>query len=266
MLPEVADDVQQKENTKNREERGQQHAGFHADLFGGKGKRLTEAGGQIAGGHLIDHDAHQLRGEGRAHISAGGHQRIGSDAGGGDLFLHHDQRTGPQHAGEKTGQDAGCKGDHDVHGETRDQIAGRRADHAAQQDGDNASAVLAVADPGQAQQDGEHSHAEDVAQRLVDVQRILHEAGNPVGHGVFRAASEENAAHAQQEADAAPALPGRFGAGDVHIGHGRGGEQVRRQRGQKGQNDRQIHPVMVPEDAQEERRDQHDGEHAEGIQ
>ena len=231
---EIADKEAKESRTEDGEDRHDQHAGLQPDLLGCHRKGLTPLGGKVAGRNSVGHDAQKLGRDGCAEVAPRGHERERGHAGIGHFFLHHDEGSGPQHGGAKTGEDAGDERGNDRGREAHDQVADGRADHAEEQDSDDVFAESGVGDAGQPQKDREHGNAQNITEGFVQPQRILHEARDPVAHGVLGAASKEDAAHAKRHAHRPPfGVPGadvpRRG---VHIGEG--GDQ-KQNRGEHGQ-------------------------------
>jgi len=126
------------------------------------------------GGYAVDDDAHQLGGEGCTQIAAGGHEGVCRDARVREIFLHHNQCSGPQHRGASTDQDTGNKGGEDGRGQADHDIADGGAQHTGKQDTENIFAKSGVENADKAQQDRKHGDTQDITQHFRDMQGIFH--------------------------------------------------------------------------------------------
>ena len=268
MFLKITDGKQQKDRADEREDRGDEHPRPHPDLLGRKSKHRTQLGGERSDRDTVDHHTHQLGGRRSAKVTAGRHQGEGGYARVGDFFFHHNQHTRPEHRGEEPRQHAGNKRGHRAHGQTRNKIASKRADHTDKKHRRDAFPEFGVRDTHQPQKDGKARHAEDVAERLINMQGVLHEAGDPVGHRIFGTAAEEDAAHAKEKPKVAVlrACRSAYRFPAAHFGHRRDHKQDRGQDRERGEEERQVHPIFRREEGKEQRADHHDEENAEGVQ
>ena len=268
MFLEVSNDKEQKNSAAKGEQSHHQHTRLEADLLGREGEGGAEIARQRGGGYPVGDNAQKLGGNGGAQIAAGGHESKSGHTGIGHPLLHHDQGSRPQHGGENSRQNTGNEGGHHGGGQTDHQVAGGGAYHTREQDGHDILAEFGVGDAGQTQENGEHGNTQNVPHGLIHAQGVFHESRNPVAHGVFRAATEEDASHAESHAHGAalgaPRFPGS--GGGIHVGHGGDHEQYGRDHGQSGQNQNQSHPVFRTEHLQKQRAEQYHGANAEGVQ
>ena len=186
----------------------------------------------------------------------------------GDLFLHHDERTGPKHRGEKARQNARDKAKHNVCGQADHKITNRSTDHTRHKDTHDVLTVFRIGDSAKAEKNGKCRHAEDITKRFIHVQRIFHKAGHPVRHRVFRAAAKENAKDAERKSHRSALCTGNpfHGRSGIHLRHGRDHEQHRRDNGKKRPEHRKIHPIFMAEHTKEERADNNNEKYAKGIE
>ena len=117
-------------------------------------------------------------------------------------------------------------------------------------------AVFGVQSAGECQEQGKGGQTHKVAPEFGKLQGVFHVNGYPVGHGVFRGASQKNAYHAKSKTNVlAPCGAFRGDLRGDDPGQRRYGKQNECHQGQSRPKQRQIHPVFRAEYLQKYRAD-----------
>jgi len=254
------------ENTDEGEQHAAKHTHLHAELLG----RQSDPNGESRRIGIRDNgvrdDSHELRSDGSAEIAARCHHRIDKYAALGESVRGDDQITRPKHGNAKARAGASQQSDQRNVAYRRGEIAERSADGAKGKNPADIFADLGIERASQAQHDGKQSHAEKVAPKLRDIQRLLQIAGAPLRHRAFRRTAEEDCGNAEpnapvtEQAERARGLLGRF-----HRGNLCPGKEERRDEGDECEAEREELPILSSRQKQEDRADRNHENNAPGV-